>query len=110
VVSPHIPEYNMLFRKKKPKVPTGKIMGLKINGEDAKVSNIKVFTDKEGVGRCDIYAGEPKEVLHYEQSELEVLSDNGKKIYMRVTFDSAEQKKRVYIYHLIIETYSEMFA
>ena len=54
----------MLFRKKKPKVPTGKIMGLKINGEDAKVSNIKVFTDKEGVGRCDIYAGEPKEDLH----------------------------------------------
>lgn len=97
-------------KKKKNKVPTGKIMGLKINGEDAKVANIKVYTDAEGTGRCDIFVTEPKEILHYEESDLEIRSDEGRKICIHAKFDRAEQQKKIYIYHLIILGYSEVFA
>ena len=100
----------MFRRKKKNKVPTGKIMGLKINGEETQVANIKVFTDAQGIGRCDIFVTEPKEILHFEESNLEILSDEGRKISIHAKFDSALQEKKVYIYHLIIIDYSEVFA
>ena len=100
----------MFGKKRKPKVPTGKILGLKINGEDTKVANLKVFTDSQGVGRCDIFAVEPKEILHYDESDLEIRSDEGRKIRIHAKFDGAEQQKRVFVYHMIILEYGEEFA
>lgn len=98
------------LKKKREKAKTGKIVSMRVNGVSARCLNMRLYYDKDGVGRLEIYTREPEESLHFEQSELEINTTDSKRLVLTAAFDSAKKEGKIYHYLFTVLNYREFFA
>ena len=97
-------------RKKREHVPSGHIRAMTVNGVAARCLNARIFYDKEGTGKLEIYTKEPTESFHFDRSDFEFLTTDNKKLVITASFDSAVKEGKLYHYLFTIQKYNEYFA
>lgn len=97
-------------KKNKNKTPTGKISNMIVNGVESRCLNIRIFYDKDGVGRLELYSKEPNEALHYDTVDLKINTLDNKQLNIKGKFDSAAKEGKIYHYMFVIDEYNEYFA
>ncbi len=98
------------LKKKKEKVPSGKIRSMLVNNNAVRCLNARIFYDSEGIGKLEIYTKEPTEGFHFDELDFEFNTTDNKRLVLHAAFDSAAKEGKLYHYLFIIQKYNEFFA
>lgn len=97
-------------KKKNKGMKSGKISKMQVNGNPIRCLNMRLFYDKEGVGKLEIYTKQPEEQMHYDKCAFEITTTDSHRLMLTAAFDNAKKEGKLYHYLFTVINYNEFYA